>query len=184
MIVLEKYRIAILCVVKNGTTVLRDVFGNDARDFQHHWNIPQFKENNPELANEIDSYELYGFYRNPVERFISFINYNIRKYPELITPEVLEAGLYHGFVQEHGNILPQCHWLDYPNVQLLDFRNFDSLVMDLAKKCNLTVTEVPKLNVSSGGLIAAELSAEDRDFIKSCCARDYEFFNSRGISLD
>jgi hypothetical protein len=187
MIVLRKYKIAILCTIKTGTTVLRYIFTNpdaaaatDLFEFRHHWTIPQFKDRNPEIANEIDSYELYGFYRDPVERFVSFVNYNIRKYPDTIPADIS----YQEFVSEQGMLQHQAKWLDYPNMNLLDYRKFDFEVLKLMERCNLPMEAIPKLNVSVGGRTVADLSKKDYDFIKSCCARDYAFLASKGISLD
>jgi hypothetical protein len=152
-----------------------------------------------------DGYEFFSFYRCPIERFISVCNYVVGEWdllwgnyplsPETmakakaeiqeLTPEDLLNSLAHS---DRGPVLDvarlQTEFLT-PEVQLLDFRDFDSELIRLTTSLGVdALPEVLCLNKSSPKFRADDLSPELIERIKQHYAADYEFFASRGITFN
>jgi hypothetical protein len=152
-----------------------------------------------------DGYEFFSFYRCPVERFISMCNFIVSEwyliwgsYP--ISPEIMAKA--QAEIQEltpedildvrtrfkRGPVIelarPQTTWFA-PEVQLLDFRNFDVELVRLAALWGLDApAEVPHQNESPSKFDVNDLSPEFVDRIKQHYARDYDFFASQGITFN
>lgn len=68
----------------------------------------------------------------------------------------------------------QINWLNYPKIQLLDFKKYDEEVLKLASKFNFIPSIVPKENVSLK-LKNDFVSADVVNFVEKQYKEDYEF---------
>ena len=75
----------------------------------------------------------------------------------------------------------QAYWLDYPIINLLDFRDYENQVKWLLNEMQIPVDVVPKLNQSISVEENDHVSDEEYAYILNLYQRDYDFFASRGI---
>jgi hypothetical protein len=78
----------------------------------------------------------------------------------------------------------QVHWLDFQDMQLLDFRNYNQEVKKLASILDINIGEVSVGNPSLKIEHLDHLSKDDIQEIKDYYAEDYLFFKNRGIILE
>lgn len=118
-----------------------------------------------------DNFKIYGFYRDPVDRFLSMEAFVNRKG----LPENRKWTLFH-----------QHRYLDAPNVELLDFRNFENEVVRVMGEFGFTITPADVEHVvhpdetprSRDELTGDELAEIYRRF-----RADYDFLASRGVAF-
>ena len=81
--------------------------------------------------------------------------------------------------------LPQCDYLDYPGVELLDYRDMIGSVNKILAAFDVEPVEVvPRVNVTEHKTRTREsLSEQDIAAIKEYYRADYEFFEKNGISF-
>lgn len=184
----KENRVVILYPHKTGTTTIRTILLNDnridtlrIRNDINHPSLDQLKVLRPDVP-DIYEYEVFAFYREPVEKFMSFYAWNYMMFP-LMNPcaTVME------YVDKYGYFAHQTRWLkhDTVNIQLLDFANFESELRKVLAKIGIPLTTpIPKTNVSENQRRVSDLSAEEIAFIKNIYKKDYEFFDSKGITFN
>lgn len=206
MIVFDATKTALLLNPKTGTRSAMEYF--DRLQFHGHVRTVHaghlsYKEAGPTLGE--GEYKFFSFYRCPVERFVSACNFVVKEWYHIwgsypLNPEIkakvqaeireltLEDLLGRLVRVEHGPVLdlarPQTKWL-VPEVQLLDFRDFDAELIRLATSCGLDApADVPHHNKSPHKFGVNDLSPEFIERIKQHYARDYDFFASQGITFN
>ena len=156
-------RLAFVLVPKCGSTTLRHILNwngfkvltgfekSSTADF-YHVSYQECVRKYPNLR----SYRTYGVFRNPLDRFVSAMNYAItRNIP-------LQKGL--------PFFRPQVEWLDAQSVSVINFENFEQSIKDIMESS----VEVPHLNksVKSGSY---EVTDEVIAFVRDKYAADYQF---------
>ena len=176
--------IAVLFPHKTGTHTLRTILKDHGRiqhvKLQGVWSHPHLDYLKAEYSN-IYSYDVYAFYREPVERFMSWIAYNYRKFP-LMKPYTN----VHDYIEEYGFFAPQTRWLTHhtADVQLLDFRKFDSELRKLLNRLGIPNNiDIPKLNKSDNKVAVESLTADEIQAIKTVMKEEVDFFESKGITF-
>jgi hypothetical protein len=206
VIVFDAAKAVLLLNPKTGTRSAVGYFGR----IQFHGHVRtvhaghlSYKEVGPTLGE--GEYKFFSFYRCPVERFVSVCNFIISEWNSIwgnypISPETMakvQAEIRELTLEdllgmlvrvEHGPVLdlarPQTKWL-VPEVNLLDFRDFDAELVRLATSFGLDApAQVPHYNESPPKFDVNDLSPEFIDRIKQHYARDYDFFASRGITFN
>jgi hypothetical protein len=172
---------------KTGTHTLRNILKEHGRidvikysAGNNHPSIDQLRVLRPDMGNP-EKYDVYAFYREPIEKFLSFMAYNYRL-NSLMTPTSSVMEYYEMF----GHFAPQVRWLKHPtvDVQLLNFHDFENEMRRLFRRINIPVnTPIPKLNESPNRKKPSDLTAEEIAFIKDLYKEDYEFFASKGITF-
>lgn len=177
--------VAVLFPHKTGTHTLRTIL-------KDHGKIPYVKQfgvwSHPTLDYlraeypKIYSYDVYAFYREPVERFMSFVAYNYRQFP-LMEPYTNAIT----YIEKYGAFAPQTRWLTHhtADIQLLDFRKFDSEVRKLLNRLGLpTDIEIPKLNASDNRKQVKDMAADEIAAIKDIMKEEVDFFESKRIKFN
>jgi hypothetical protein len=175
--------IVVLFPHKTGTHTLRTILKDHGR-IQHvkvqGWNHPTLDHLRAKYP-KIYSYDVYAFYREPVEKFLSFVAFNYKELPSM-TPYTN----IHNYIEEYGFFAPQTRWLTHhtADIQLLDFRKFESETRNLLNRLGIPNTiEIPKLNASENRLKPSDLTQSEIDHIKGFYEDDYAFFASKGITF-
>jgi hypothetical protein len=164
-------------------------------------------------AEDPENYRFYAFYRDPVERYLSALNYIKRlsdpmmtmlhyfygvkiSCAKILTRETLSdeqrqmindvsPGEYlTHFVKRSCGGLPfsqQTPWLDKPNMTLLDYRDFDNQARFVCSLFDVTVGQVPRLNVGLPIHHVSDLSDSEIAQIKEFYKTDYDFLANKGI---
>jgi hypothetical protein len=182
-----QHEIIILYPHKTGTHSIRQVLDDAGRVSNvkpvergtNHPSLEQIKEWRPDITNIYD-YDVYAFYREPCERFLSWMAYKHDQYPELEpTRTVME------FMEKHGACVPQVRWLKHPvvKVKLLDFRDFDNQLRRVLMRVGINTQTIPVLNTSSNTRKPADMSAEEVSAVKDFFHEDYKFFARRNITF-
>lgn len=206
MLVFNDAKAVLLFNPKTGTRSAIEYFLQP--EFRGHVRITQgghasYQEVAPAFGE--GEYRVFSFYRCPIERFVSACNYIVSEwhciwgnYPispetmakaqaeirELTPEDILDVliRVSRGPVLELARC--QIEWLG-PEVQLLDFRDFDAELVRLATSLGLEApTEVPRQNESAPKFCVNDLSPEAIERIKQYYAPDYDFFASRGITFN
>jgi hypothetical protein len=180
-------RVVILFPHKTGTHTLRQILQDAGAnpeprysDVNNHPTLDHLKSINPQIP-DLYEYEVYAFYREPVEKFLSFIAYNYRQHP-LMEPY---TNVFN-YVEQYGYFAPQTRWLKHHtvDVNLLDFSKFEGEMRRLLVRIGITPNvAIPKLNASVGRKTPNDLTPEEIAYIKSMYADDYAFFESKGITF-
>lgn len=181
-------KVIILYPHKTGTHTLRQILADQGRvtgvtpeDHKtNHPSLDQIIAWVPDLG-DVHEYQVYAFYREPVEKFISWMAYKYGIYPEMEpTNTVME------FVSNYGYCVPQVRWLkhDTVNINLLDYRNFDFELRRVLGLCGIpTNVSIPVLNASSNKRDRSSFTTEELEYLRELFAADYEFFQSQGITF-
>lgn len=119
----------------------------------------------PNLAN----YKKYGVFRDPLDRFISGINFTQRNSDTKLS--------YDEFVLAHPDIAvnsfmfePQTEWLDVEDIHIFDFK---WLAFDMSSLFDLPLTSFPHRNrIERNGELVSDMVKE---FVYKHYAVDYEF---------
>lgn len=181
-------RVVILYPHRTGTHTIRQVLKDSGKktlprysDVGNHPTLDNIRMHNPHIKDIYD-YDVYAFYREPVEKFMSFIAYNYKQYP-LMTPYTNVFDYY----SQYGYFAPQVRWLDHhaTDIKLLDFSKFESELRKVFARIGIPIdTPIPRLNASDNRKTPADLTQEEIDFIKNLYKEDYDFFRSRGIRFN
>ncbi len=178
---------AFIFSTKTGTIATRHFLGSVGWHGLHpyHATAEEFIKQYPAL----NDYTIYGFYRDPVNRFESAV-LHCKQFPMVrdalakllqdngISKSV-EAVSYDELVDVHdalvemfkGLFISQTHWLDHPKVTALDFAKFES---ELRRVTGNTTQVLVRRNESSG-FGRSEITPKVVDFVKAHYASDYEF---------
>jgi hypothetical protein len=162
MIFNKEQKIAFLLPPRTGTASLIDKLSNYGfvESPYRHLFYSKALEIYPQLAE----YKLYGFFRNPEDRFISATNacsdkefkYTFSKYIFLFSQQI--------------NFLPQ------PHVTVLDFDNYEE---ELVKVVGKEIKDTPTPHLHKSSVIHKSntklvLSEELKTFIRQAYEKDYE----------
>ena len=185
MIIHETKKIIVLLNPKTGTTTLYDIFKRYKSGHRHcqYKNVPNFK-----------NYKIFGFYRDPVDRFVSTHNYLIKTYKTLETTKNTEwykkytnditiAELIETLVSGIGGpvldlFLHQTNWLN-SNVELLNYHDFENQCKRLMNIFEIDLNRnIPITNNSVNKIIPTDI---EKNLIQSFYKKDYDFFSNNGI---
>lgn len=137
-----------------------------------------------QLMPELATYQLYGFYRDPVDRFCSIIRYleqvdlDFGEEKNKFIYECIENQNYHELVSFLTELCrPQIEFLE--NAKLLDFSNFIPEVLSICKLFNATQVKIFAINktVKDGKVPSKKLI----DFVNYYYADDYRLGMEKGI---
>jgi len=117
----------------------------------------------------LTTYKTYGFFRNPLDRFMSGIN-NIHEKVELKN----FAKLFDKNYFPHTLFRPQTDWLNYPNVTTLDFDNYKAEMGNIAAMLDAAGQYPKKINVTKN-VYKQEPTPEIEAFVREKYAVDYQF---------
>lgn len=168
----------------------------------------------PDKYGDPSEYTKYAFYRDPVERAVSMLRYIKRWrthdffhafYGNEIKMSVFEDNPYEELPRElkqlndsislievfrkmthhRDNVYrKQVHWLDFSDMQFLDFKNYNQEIEKLASILDINIGEVPIGNPSLKIEHLDRLSQDDIQEIKEYYSEDYLFFKDHGILLN
>lgn len=116
----------------------------------------------------LTGYTTYGFFRNPLNRFISGIS-NIHEklegnFDKLFSPHYFPHTLFR----------PQIDWLDYPNVTVLDYANYKDEMKRIAELFGVSGIAPQKMNTTKSPM-RRETTPAIEAFVREKYAADYEF---------
>ena len=189
MLVHEAKKIIVFLNPKTGTTTLCDIFKQYKSGYQHckYKNIPNF-----------NGYKIFGFHRDPVDRFISAHNYLIKTYKVIdptknteYTSNITVAELIETLVSGiSGPVWPsrvldwqdlfldQTNWLN-SNVELLNYHDFENECRKLMNIFDIDLNyNIPITNNSENKIIPTDI---EKNLIQSFYKKDYDFFSNSGI---
>lgn len=157
-----------------------------------------------QILKDADEYQLYAFYRCPVDRVVSNYRYSVREWSRLgslpIAKEVVDEVVrqvnaitlseYLGLIEDQVKYptldlaIPQIHWVG-PEVELLNFHSFDAELTRLQRLLGCPIpTSMPVSNDTDSKQYTNTVTSDDVARIKRIYAEDYDFFGSRGITFD
>ena len=183
-------KVIILYTHKTGTNTLRHILRNHGRidhvyleGVNNHPSLDQIKYQYPEIGKQVYEYDVYAFYRNPIERHLSWMKYasiNAIRDPNLTVME---------WYDKYGFFVPQVRWIRHSTVEikLLNYHDFDDEVRGVMEKIEIDIplTEtIPKHNASGNTRTEADLLPEEIEFLKEILKEDYDYLASRGITFD
>jgi len=165
-------KVAFVLPPKTGTTTLVDYLS--VLGFKMIPNVP-VNNNRHALPREflkaypiLGEYKFYGFFRNPLDRFISLMS--------MIDSSIKRITLdnYASNLDAHPKIPPhrQVDWLDYPNTTVFDFEDFTEKVSLIGKMYGHAELRVPKLNIALRRITATD---EMKEFVRHYYDADYQF---------
>lgn len=140
-----------------------------------------------------DQYAVYGFFRNPLDRFLSLIKHlqgRYIKYPMLMpflnmTPDEFKSASYDELLDifpSYENIFPiyfhpQHDWL--ADAKLLNYGEYDREVLRVARMFNVAKVKIDRNNWTEQ--TQNNLSQKVIDFVQSYYADDYRLGRERGL---
>lgn len=135
-----------------------------------------------ELPSIYNDYKIIGFYRNPLDRFISTLSF--RKILMRPDPNTFTVNDYVNFVNNFVNskeikkylFAKQIDWL--ATAEILDFNQYDKEILKVARLLGQTQVTVPKLNLSFNDVPRSQVLI---DFVQSYYADDYRLAQERGL---
>lgn len=190
MIYCPERKLAFAMPPRTGTTTfsrLLKEWGFQEHQYQRHLKPKEV------TIDGFEKYQLYGFFRDPLERFLSLLRYMQLMYSYWdqvksklgYTESQWQSLSYDELIDlfpSYEKILPfyfdpQVTWLETANV--LDFRNYDLEVLKIAK-----LLEIKKVTIAVHN--HTELSAEKPsqkviDFVKNYYDADYRFGAEKGM---
>lgn len=137
----------------------------------------------------LQGYKKYGIFRNPVERFVSTVDYLLTGKPFVSPEEFLD--FFNKNPDHPLNIFkrPQVEWLDHDDIEVIRFENLAegvlSAVQDVCED-----KEFPHLNCSSSAknfssryyeimnVDVSKLNRQVEEFVRDYYAVDYKFSKS------
>lgn len=126
----------------------------------------------PNLKN----YKIYGFFRDPMERFESAMNFLIKNRNTILYKDPKEDKFFEehiAFFNKHTIFFKeQIEWLDGPNVTVLDFDNFEVELKKIVRP--VFGEQLNHLNKSSAP-IDMKSKFRIKQFVRTKYAADYEF---------
>lgn len=138
---------------------------------------------------DMDSYTVYGFFRNPLDRFLSSLRYiKDRRIAATILNvpyETIASYSYDQLVDNFESLNaklnyyfdPQIQWFE--NATLLDFNKFDLEVLKIARMFEIQKVFVPLINDTNP--VNETPSQKVIDFVQSYYADDYRLGRERGL---
>lgn len=180
MLISNSRKVGLLLVPRTGSKSLFKMFRDRAPhggDIQ--WAFPDINNPIPMTVDKMETafnarfqnFKFYGFYRDPIDRFLSMEAFVRRK----------------GHPEERKWILfPQHKYLDAPNVELLNFDNFDQEVVKVMDAFGFTITPADVERVvhpDETPRLRDELTSEELAEIYRRFKADYDFLLSKGIVL-
>ncbi len=127
----------------------------------------QFLADYPQLGD----YKFYGFFRNPLDRFISLLKMFHDTGRNVTYRDFLEPGQYQKYLLDI-HLARQVEWLDFPNTTALDFENFESEVKAFGPKYGYPNARLQHLNAGKSSIVVTK---EIEDFVRDYYAIDYKF---------
>lgn len=94
---------------------------------------------------------------------------------------------FNEFVKKHNAGIVFSHqttWLELPNVEPLNFKDFENQTKFVCGLFDIDPQTIPKINESKATHKVSELSQSEIDQIKSFYQLDYEYFHKNKIPLD
>jgi hypothetical protein len=208
MIVSKKNKVVIFLVPKTGTYTLCKTFYDKGLDecAHSHENYSAICK-----RRDFSQYTMFAFYRDPVERAVSMLRYIKRwrthdffhafygneikmssfgdnpyedLSPELkaLNDSVSLIEVFRTMTHHRNNVYrKQVHWLNFPDMQLLDFRNYDEEVQKLAEILDINISEIDIGNPSLKIEHLDNLTKDDIQEIKNYYTEDYMYLKERGI---
>lgn len=181
-------RVIVLYPHKTGTTTLRNILLANGRipavkyqGINNHPKLDTLKSDYPDI-HDFYEYDVYAFYREPIERFLSFVSYNYQQFP-LMEPYTN----VHNYIEKYGYFAPLTRWLkhDKVEVKLLNYHNYEPEMRKLLGILGLpTDVEIPRMNASGNKRTIKDLDESEIAKLKEIYyAEDYEFLASRGITF-
>jgi hypothetical protein len=189
MIISTQRKVCLFLVPRTGTTTIRNIFiGKDVLG-NGNLELPPHPNYNDVLAHipDLPTYQMFAFYRDPVERFISGYNYFKGRYGthpvygshfESFTG-FLSSPSYANDGDRRGMFRPQTHWLNHTGITLLDFRQYETRVRQILAKFDLPVDTVIGASNQSPNLWTPTEAQRTR--IAQHYGDDYRFFANKGI---
>ena len=206
MILNIKQKIIILMIPKTGTTSIRvmfDSFHENGTVISEQYGHTRY-DHIARIGNikDLESYKIYGFYREPIARFVSTFKYLQKELKDTRYPArnkmILEAFpsdtikvkdvLAAIIARKEAPILdifdPQIDFLR-DDVILLDFEKYEDNVRMLLDQFGLD-SSIPiiKQNVTNSSEYIKDLSQEDLETIREYYKEDYAFFERHGIVFE
>lgn len=132
-------------------------------------------------------YKKYGVFRNPVERFVSTVDYLLTGKPFVSPEEFLD---FFNKNPDHPLDIfrrPQVEWLDHDDIEVIQF---EGLVEGVLSAVGGSSKDFPHLNSSSSaktfssqyyeimGVDVSELNRQVEEFVRDYYAIDYKFSKS------
>lgn len=183
-------KLAFVMPPRTGTTMFETLL--------KQWGVPSVGQNKHLKPSEvqldgIEQYTIYGFFRDPVDRFLSMLRHMQQKYGSLeklttdmnLSADQIKALNYDGLVDlfpKYQNTFPfyfhgQTEWL--ANAQLLDYRNYVPEILRVARMLDVTQVYVGVMNQTDNTGVAP--SQRVIDFVQSQYADDYRLGKERGL---
>lgn len=176
-------KLAFIMPTKTGTSTLEhflSIWGTAKLDGNRHRLYKDIINSNPELK----AYTFFGFYRDPLDRFLSICRHMYKVDKNLFYlgfPDSVYDNYVDTFYDELEKIsymaVPQVKWLQ--DVQLLDYRNYSQEILKLARIFNQSKVEMKVLN--STPKFQSTISQKVIDFVQSYYADDYRLGRERGL---
>lgn len=181
-------KLVFVMATKTGTHTFSELL--DSWGAEHVGNNAHIKlEEAAQYIPDIETYTAYGFFRDPLKRFLSCVRYlregqfehrALKKsFSELMQLD------YDYFVDNFdwcNNAIPsyfdpQVKWLEKVNV--LDFSNFNLEILKVARMFDVSRVHIPVLNYTKD---SAEVPSQKViDFVNSYYLDDYRFGHERGL---
>lgn len=179
MIAFPNHKIAVLLNPRTGTAsltkVLMEIPGAIKTKSQHA-SFQQGKEWLPEITDWSD-YTMYCFYRDPIDRWLSFAHYRTRvtKY---------DVGDIMGLPRFPVRLQTRFLVDSEKEIKLLDFENYENEVRKLTNLLDYTIPyDIPKHHTSINRDDVSVFNEETLSVFKIAYKEDYEFFASKDIKV-
>jgi len=133
---------------------------------------------------ELQNYSVYGFFRDPVDRFLSIKRYMLQLVPRILqytNPKGLEfvknEDYENAVLELPGYFTKQTDWLE--TATLLDFRNYTPEVLRVMKMLDIKQVSISVNNWTEN---SDEVPSQKViDFVQSYYADDYRLGRERGL---
>ena len=117
----------------------------------------------------LTTYKTYGFFRNPLDRFMSGIrnileNVEDKDFDKLFDPNYFPHTLFR----------PQIDWLDYPSITTLDYANYKAEMQKFGGLLGKPDSAPLKVNMTVA-VNRREVTPEIEAFVREKYAADYQF---------
>ena len=187
----KQIKIAFVLPTKTGSTALRCYLKEYGffRLKEKHGTVDELIKLYPNLVN----YSIYGFFRNPIERFESGILYakQHRVLSKVVAKRIVDLGItksleeisyeeiIDNFLKLFGEnfILfnPQVNWLKHPKVTVLDYHNMQA---ELTRVVATFDEPMPVMN-KSNDFGKSVITEKVRNFVREYYAADYALAKER-----
>jgi len=181
----EQRKLAFVMPSKTGSTALEHFFklwGVQSLSTNRHMFYDEAINAKPELA----TYKTYGFFRDPLDRFLSICRYiYIMNLHEDSEGNGYPDNIYDRYLDTFPNkLLPQSYlgakqvaWLK--NAELLDYRNYEMEILKVARMFEQTKVTMVKANETPPCDVVP--SQRVIDFVQSYYADDYRLAKERRL---